>query len=132
MQNITNVAELKNAIESLEVEQAINGKLLKDHVFVIFNSFKPLNLVAGALKDITNAPMLIDNILGIVMGLSTGTLTKSLLIGSSGGSIKKIIGTILQYGITNVIASHSGFIKAIGTSLVQNIFHKRRMNKETQ
>lgn len=130
MQNINSIAELKDAIQILEVEQTMKGRLLKDNFSSIVHGFKPANLIAGVLQDVTKSPMLIDNILGIVMGLSTGSLTKSIFIGGSGSKIRRIVGTVLQYGIANTIANHSGLIKTVGTYLIQNLLRKRLVNIE--
>ena len=130
MQNITSVAELKNAIQLLEVEQNLKGKILKEQFYLVYENFKPINLLTGTLKDIVKSPYIIDNILGTVMGLATGYLSKKIFIGASGNKIKKIIGSILQFGITNVVAQNSDSVKLFGRSLLQHFFRKREMNTE--
>ena len=40
MQNITSVSGLKNAIRELEIEQSVKGRLLKDHIYLIFAKIK--------------------------------------------------------------------------------------------
>jgi hypothetical protein len=130
MQNITSVAELKNAIQILEVEQNLKGKILKEQFYLVYENFKPINLLTGTLKDIVKSPYIIDNILGTVMGLATGYLSKKIFIGASGNKIKKIIGSILQFGITNVITQNSDSIKTFGRSLFQHFLRKKEMNTE--
>ena len=130
MQNITSVAELKNAIQILEVEQNLKGKILKEQFYLVYENFKPVNLLTGTLKDIVKSPYLIDNILGTAMGLATGYLSKKIFIGASGNKIKKIIGSILQFGITNVITQNSDSIKTFGRSLFQHFLRKKEMNTE--
>jgi len=125
MQNITSTSGLKNAIQLLEVEQADKGQLLKEQLFITFESLKPVNLLKNALKDISTSPYLVDNIVGTAMGLATGYLSKGIFIGASGNKIKRLIGTILQFGITNVVAQNSDTIKLFGKSLFRNIFHKK-------
>ena len=130
MQNITSVAELKNAIQILEVEQNLKGKILKEQFYLVYENFKPVNLLTGTLKDIVKSPYLIDNILGTAMGLATGYLSKKIFIGASGNKIKKIIGSILQFGITNVITQNSDSINTFGRSLFQHFLRKKEMNTE--
>lgn len=130
MQNITSVAELKNAIQILEVEQNLKGKILKEQFYLVYENFKPVNLLTGTLKDIVKSPYIIDNILSTVMGLATGYLSKKIFIGASGNKIKKIIGSILQFGITNVITQNSDSIKTFGRSLFQHFLRKKEMNTE--
>ncbi|MGD0342594.1 MAG: hypothetical protein ABSA76_12895 [Bacteroidales bacterium] len=127
MQNMTSTLELKNAIQLLEAEQAENGHLLKEQFFLVIESLKPVNLLKSAIKDISSSPYLVDNIVGTAMGLATGYLSKGMFVGTSGNKIKKLIGTILQFGITNVIAQNSDSIKLFGRSLFQHFFRKKEI-----
>jgi hypothetical protein len=130
MQNITSVSDLKNAIQLLEAEQAARGQLVKEQFYLTFESLKPVNLLKSALKDISSSPFLIDNIIGTALGLATGYLSKGVFIGRSGNKIKRLIGTILQFGITNVVAQNSDSIKLFGRSLFQHLFRKKTENTE--
>jgi len=125
MQHITSVAELRNAIQTAEIEQAHHCKMLKDQFFLTYESLKPVSLITSTLASISKSPFLIDNIMGTVMGLATGYLSRTLFIGSSVNRIRRLIGTILQFGITNVIAQNSDTITSFGKSLFRNIFHKK-------
>ena len=69
MQNISSVAGLKNAIQLLEVEQAIKWQILKEQFYNTRESLKPINLIKSSLKEITSSPNLIDNILGAALGI---------------------------------------------------------------
>jgi len=128
MQNITSIEELKNAIQLLEVEQTLKGNQLKEQFLLTYDSFKPVNLISGALSDMAKSPLLIENILGTAMGLATGYISKSMFIGASGSKLKRLVGNMLQFGITNVIVNNSDTIKSFGRSLFQNIFRKRKIN----
>jgi hypothetical protein len=128
MQNITSVSGLKNAIQLLEVDQAIKGQLLKEQFYITYESLKPINLLKSALNEVSTSPYLIDNILGTVMGLVSGYLSKKVFIGGSGNIIRKLMGSILQFGITNVVAKHSDAIKAFGQVIIQYILHRKEIN----
>jgi len=130
MQNITSTSELKNAIQLLEVEQAEDWYLMKEQFFLAIESLKPVNLIKTTLKDISSSPHLVDNIVATAMGLATGYLSKKVFIGTSGNKIKKLLGTILQFGITNVVAQNSDSIKLFGQSLFQHFFRKKEINTE--
>jgi hypothetical protein len=130
MQNITSKAELKDAIQLLEAERTLKGTLLKEQFYLTYESFKPVNLLTNTLSDVAKSPFLVENLLGIAMGLATGYLSKKVFIGVSGNKFKRLIGTILQFGITNVVAQNSDTIKSFGRSLFQHIFRKKEMNIE--
>lgn len=128
MQNITSKAGLKDAIQLLEAEQAIKGQLLKDQFYLTYESLKPVNLLMHTLKEISSSPYLIDNISGTAMGLAGGFLSKKIFVGTSGNLIRKLIGSILQFGVTNVVAQNSEIIKSVGYAIFQHFFHKKEMN----
>lgn len=128
MQKIESVAELKNAIQVLEVEQSEKGQLLKEQFFIIYKSLRPVNFLMSTVKDIASSPYLIDNILGAAMGVVSGFLTRKIFIGASGNKLKKLIGHVLQFGVINFVAMHPGAIKTIGWSIIQRFTRKKRMN----
>jgi len=130
MHKIASIAELKSTIHILETEQAEQGRMLKERFSQTLESFKPVNLLAGTIKDIRKSPMLVENILGLVVGLTTGTLSKSLFVGASESKLKSLVGTVLQYGIANAVANNSVYLKSMGTSLFRSIFRKKEMKTE--
>lgn len=125
MQNITSAAELKNAIQLLEAEQGIKGQLLKEQLYITYESLKPVNLLRHTLKEISSSPYLVDNISGTAMGLLSGFLSKKIFVGTSGNLIRKLIGSILQFGVTNAVAHNSDVIKSVGQALLQHFFRKK-------
>jgi hypothetical protein len=125
MQNITSAAELKDAIQLLEAEQGIKGQLLKEQLYITYESLKPVNLLRHTLKEISSSPYLVDNISGTAMGLLSGFLSKKIFVGTSGNLIRKLIGSILQFGVTNAVAHNSDVIKSVGQALLQHFFRKK-------
>jgi hypothetical protein len=125
MQNITSIAGLRDAIQLLEIERAKKGILLKEQFYLTYESLKPVNLLKNTLKEIFLSPNLIDNFLGTIIGLGSGYLSKKIVVGGSGNIIKKLLGSILQFGVTNMVAQHPDGIKALGQLIFQRIFSKR-------
>jgi hypothetical protein len=132
MQKIDSVAELKNAIQLLEVEQADKGQLLKEQFFLTYESLKPVNLIASTLNDIKKSPYLIENILGAGVGLVTGFYTNKLIFNPRGNKLKKLIGVVLQFGVTNLVAKHQDTILSIGQVIINRLFRKKKMNSIKQ
>jgi|SRR5664280_46060 hypothetical protein len=125
MQTITSSAGLKDAIQLLEVEQAIKGQLLKEQFYTTYESLKPVNIIKHTLKEISSSPYLLDNIPGTAMGLLSGFLSKKIFVGASGNLIRKLLGSILQLGVTNVVAHNSDIIKSVGQAVLQHFFRKK-------
>jgi hypothetical protein len=130
MHNITNTAGLKKAIELLKAEQVDKGQLLKEQFYLISGNFKPINLLKGSISDLASSPYLIENILGTTLGLTTGYLSKKIFVGASGSIIRKLIGTVLQFGVTNLVAQHPDAVTSIGQTIFKNIFRKKEMNSK--
>jgi hypothetical protein len=131
MQNITSSKELRNAIQLMEEEQTIKGQLLKEQVFTTYESLKPINLIKNTLKDLSSSPYLIENIAGSVVGIATGYVSKKIVVGASANIFRKLFGTILQFGITNLVAQRSDAIKSVGQYIVQQVFRKSEKNSES-
>jgi hypothetical protein len=125
MQNITSSAELKNAIQLLEAEQAIKGQVLKEQFLLTFESLKPANLVKNTLSDLVSSPFLIDNLLNIAISLATGFLTKKIIVSASGSIFRKFLGSIMQVGVSSAVRQHPDAIKSLGQFIVQHIFQKK-------
>ena len=126
MQNITSAVELKDAIQLLEAEPSIKGQLLREQLFLTFESLKPVNLLKNALKEISSTPYLIDNISGTAMGLLGGFLSKKIFVGASGNLIRKLFGSVLQIGVTNLVTQNSEIIKSVGQALIRHFFQKKK------
>lgn len=128
MQKIASAAELKDAIQLLEAEQVEKGRIVKEQLYTTVETFKPANLVANALNDIKKSPYLIENILGAATGLITGFYSNKLIFNPRGNKLKKLIGIILQFGVTNLVARNQGTIRSIGQVLFKHLANRKRMN----
>lgn len=130
MKPITTAEELKNAIRILEIDQTLKEQLLKEQFYLTYESLKPVNLIKSALNEVTTSPYLTDNILGATVGLISGYISKKIAVGRSGSTIRKILGSLLQFGVTNIVAQHTDKLKSVVESIFQNFLHKVEMNSE--
>ena len=131
MQTINSIAGLKESIQLLEAEQSIKGQILKDQLFITYESLKPGNLLKYTLKEISSSPNMIDNLAGTAMGLLGGYISKKIIVGASGNIIRKLIGSILQFGVTNVVAQNSEVIKSLGQTLFQHFIHRKELSSKS-
>jgi len=125
MQNITSSVDLKKAIKLLEEEQSAKLLLMKEQFFLTYDGIKPINLLKNTVNDILSSPLLLDNIISTGAGLATGWISKKLLVGSSGGTFRNLIGSILQYGVTSIIAKNPEMVKSVGQFLISNLIYKK-------
>jgi hypothetical protein len=128
MEKITSVVDLKNAIKLLEAEQAVKEQLLKDQFYMTYESLKPVNVIKKILRDVSSSPHLIDNIIGTTAGMASGFISKKIFVGSSGNAFRKLIGSLLQVGVTNLISKHPDSIKSLGQFIFSYFLRKRETN----
>jgi hypothetical protein len=126
MQNLSSSAVLKNTIQLLEVEQAIEKQMLKEQFYTTYNRLKPVNLLRSTIQDITAAPFLVDNIIGTAVGLATGYLSNKIVVGTSGNIIRKFLGFLMQLGVTNTIAQHPETVKSFGHYIYERFLGIKR------
>jgi hypothetical protein len=125
MQNITSSAGLKDAIQLLEIEQAIKGQALKEQFRHTYESLKPVNLILNTLKEVTTSPNLIDNVIGNVLGLASGYVSKKVFVGTSGNLFRKLFGSLMQFGVTNLVSNHPDGVKSLVQLILQKILSKK-------
>jgi hypothetical protein len=128
MQKISSVSELKNAIQLLEVEHDTKEQLLKDQFYLTCESLKPVNILKNTLINILGKIKNSDGISDISLGVAGGLLLRNLFVGSSENIFRKITGSFLQLGITNLITQHSDLIKSVGHGIIQFLFGVKEAN----
>lgn len=112
MKKINQTDLLNETIRYLENKQTLELYALKEQFEVTYESIKPLNIIKSAFTEITTSPSLKGNIINSIVGMATGYLTKRVLVGSTHNPIKRILGTLLQFVITNVATKHSDALKS--------------------
>jgi hypothetical protein len=128
MQNITSRKELRSAILQLEEKQMLQGQLLKDQFNSTVDQFRVLGWIKSAIK-VAAMPGAIDKVLSTTMGLMAWALSKKLFVGKSGSPLRKVIGTLLQYGMMYVVVKYPEIIKSTGLGLFHKVFTKRKSGK---
>jgi hypothetical protein len=69
------------------------------------------------------------NFISTTLGLAGGYLSKKIVVGASHNIFRKLFGSLLEFGITNVVAQHPDSIKSAG-QFIFNMFRKKEMNSE--
>ena len=128
MQKISPTDELKSAIQVLEVVQAVNKQQLKEDFRSALIKLKPINIIAGTIKNIVSTSFSPNNIIDNAIGVATGYLSKKIFIGTSGNIFRKFFGTVLQFGVTKVVAHNPETIKSLGWFLIEYMRHKKERN----
>jgi len=128
MQNTSTSEELKYAILLLEEAKILKELQLKHQFHLTYESLKPINILKRTCNEVSSSITIPDSILGTVMGVASGYLSKMITVGSSKNMFRKIIGSFLQFGVTTVVSNHPETIKNIGEYLYKYIFQKKETN----
>ncbi len=132
MDKITSISELRNAIVKLETEQEVRGQLLRQQFQSTLEGLKPVNILKSAVHDISLTPHLTSKLAGMSAGLGLGYLTRKLVIGASGSIYVKVLGSVVQLGVTNLIARHSAKIKSITRFVKKSLLGRRIPHPDEQ
>jgi hypothetical protein len=119
--------QLNDDIQQLKEEQAFNGKLLIKQFQLTYDSLKPVNLLKSTLSEVASSPYLIDNIIGASVGMASGYLSKKIVVAGSDNKFRRLVGSILQFGVTNLIAKNPEALKPLSKFIYQHVFlHKKK------
>jgi len=126
MENIKSTAELIEAIQILEAEQAGHLQQVREKIYYTRQSLRPVNIIGNSLKGMVSSPNLFKNILGTALGLFAGYLSsKALFIGTSNNKFRRIFGTVLKFGVASAVASGPKVIKSLKQFIYQRLSRKR-------
>lgn len=128
MNNKNQTEALNKAIEVLQKKKDIEFELLKEQFHITYESLKPINLIKSTLADVASSPELKNNVLNNLIGLTTGYISKKVLLGSSRNPIKILLGSLFQFAIAKVVSKHTESIKSTGENILFNIL---KINKKS-
>lgn len=125
MANINSVVLLKEAIVNLEIKKIEQGKLIRDQFNTIKENLRPANIIRDTFDEVATSPKLRSNLMGAVLGLGAAYISRKLVVGKSASVFRKILGSVLQMGMSAVVATKPGMLKSIGQTVVKRIFTKK-------
>ena len=117
------VDSLRESIRLLEIRQAEEGRILKEHFSVTIDSLKPVNLLKSSIREMTSSADLKNNLFETIFSILGGYLTKKMMVNSKSGPLRKIVGAVLQFGVTTVLAQNSEKIRNFINNLIEKYLH---------
>lgn len=102
---------LKKTIAELEVQQEEQGQLLKEELNNIIGNLKPINIVKNLLKEFYSSENVLDELINTAVSVTSGFVTKKIVIGKSKNQLLKLVGLAIQFGMTTVIAKKFQVLK---------------------
>jgi hypothetical protein len=124
MEKQTAVDSLKESIRVLEIRQIEEGVLFKEQFKLTIESLKPVNLLKSSFKEMIGSVELKNGLFETVISLISGYISKKMITNSKSNPFMKILGGILQFGVTSVVAQNVDNIRDFLSNLIDRFLHK--------
>jgi len=118
---ITNAAQLKEAIATLEIHTAIKKSVVVEQFHETYESLKPVNIIKHTFKDFIDVPGMADNFIGSSIGLGAGILSKKILVGKPTNIFKRILGTAVELIVAKTVTKNSDGITSKAFGLIKKL-----------
>jgi hypothetical protein len=130
MTSITTSAELKAAIQQLELEQKESFIALKEEFGRTQENFKLINIIKSTFKAAVDVPDLKTDIVNAAIGLTSGIVAKKLIIGKTLNPLSKLLGVALEMFVANKVTKNADQIRSTGSIIMDKLFkHKDQAEK---
>jgi len=129
MQSITSVVALQEAIVTLEDRRREQEQELASRFNLLYDNLKPSNIIKNIFTDLAGAPETQHSVLNTAMALGFGFISRRLLVPSSSGPLRKVIGAVLQLGMIGLVGKNGEAIAAGGFRLLRRFLGDRQTNR---
>jgi hypothetical protein len=119
MQHIHSKTSLRAAIVELENKQIEDKKVLRDQFHVALESVKPVNLIKGALRDVSSSPDLSNSLISKSANLTVFHFTKVLFKGIATYPRTKLVGLVLLIGVAKVVSNNPETVRVLGIGILR-------------
>ena len=131
MANQSAVESLRETIRILEIRQAEEGKILKEQFKITYESLKPVNILKNSLKELTGSSELKGNLFESITALLTGFVTRKIMVSSKSNLVTKILGQIVQFVVSSLVARNAETIRAFFSGLIDKFFKTQEETQKT-
>ncbi len=117
-QSISNQEELLAAITLLENKRSAQSSLVRKKFWTLYEGLKPVNLIKTTIEEVRNSPDLSGGMINSAIGIASGMITNKLFVGSSHNPVRKVVGTLLMFGVRKLITENQPIMNAIGNGIL--------------
>jgi hypothetical protein len=123
---------LRESIRQLEIQQVMEGEELKAQFKATYESLKLVNLVKSSIKDLTESSEIKNSLFESIVSVMTGYFSKKLMVGKNSNPFLKIVGLVMQFGITNLVAKNAEIIRLYITELIDKFLHPKEETPDAE
>jgi hypothetical protein len=121
---------LQEAIKVLEIKQAEEGQLVKEQLLNTYENLKPLNILRNIVNEFYSTDKYKQDFVEIVAGMTTGFITKKMVIGKSKNPFLKILGLAIQFGITTLVSKKYNELKNSAIQFISSFLQEKQVKTE--
>lgn len=124
--------KLRDSIQQLEIQQAREGEELKAQFKATYESLKLVNLVKSSLKEVTESVEIKNTLFESIISVVSGYVSRKLMVNKNSNPFLKIVGLVMQFGITNLVAKNAEVIRMYVTELIDKFLHPKEEAPEAE
>lgn len=124
------VDSLKESIRLLEIRQIEEGQALKEQFRITYESLKPLNLIKSSLNELTSSVEIKNSLFETIVSILTGYLTKKMMVSSKSNPFMKILGALLQFGVTSFVAKNAESIRNYIMGIIDRFMQQEEQEED--
>ena len=124
--------KLRDSIRQLEIQQVREGEELKAQFKATYESLKLVNLVKSSLKEVTESVEIKNTLFESIISVVSGYLSRKLMVNKNSNPFLKIVGLVMQFGITNLVAKNAEVIRMYVTELIDKFLHPKEETPEAE
>ncbi len=130
MPKITSSIDLRAAIVALEIKQKQEETSLKEGFYLAYQEIQPVQIIKSSVKKLIDSNDLKDDLINAPIGMAVGYVSKSLFEGETHSPARKLLGTALVFGVTNLITKKPEFLKVVKEGFM-HLFRNSAVEEET-
>ena len=123
---------LREEIKALEIRQAEEGKLVKEQLLITYENLKPINILKNIVNDFYSAENYKRDFIEIVAGMTSGFITKKIIVGESKNPLLKLVGLAIQFGITTLVSKKYNVIRDSVLQFVSQLLEGKDKKAKTE
>lgn len=126
IQQFNTVAELRLAIQQLEVKQANEWPPLKEQLLTMAETFKPKHILKDTFREIFSGPALKSTAVNSTLGMAALLAAYFFFPAKTTGQLTKLVtGAIVGVTTIGKVVNNGSQIKLLGSSLLKRLSGKK-------
>ncbi len=115
-----NSLSLQERIDQLELLQQEQIADIKEATTGLLTSLTPAHIIKSAFRDLKSSPDFKAAALDTAMGIGAGFIGRKLTISKSSNIFRKVVGTAVQFLVTNFVRNKMSKMRANGREEDEN------------